>query len=91
MRIAFVSDCYWPRVNGVTVSMQTFRDRLETLGHRTLILAPEYPGAEPDPAEPPVRRFRSASARLEISHDEFLRFLGAGFGRQPEYPGALAR
>lgn len=64
MRIAFVSDCYWPRVNGVTVSMQTFRDRLEALGHRTMILAPEYPGAEPDPAAPPVRRFRSASARL---------------------------
>lgn len=68
MKIAFVSDCYWPRVNGVTVSMQTFRDRLEALGHRTMILAPEYPGAELDPAEPPVRRFKSVSARL--SHED---------------------
>lgn len=64
MKIAFVSDCYWPRINGVTVSMQTFRDQLEALGHRTIILAPAYPGAEPDPAYPPVRRFRSTRTKL---------------------------
>lgn len=60
MRIALVSDCYWPRVNGVTVSVQTYRDELERLGHEAIILCPEYPanrGAVPH--EPSVRRFRS--------------------------------
>jgi 1,2-diacylglycerol 3-alpha-glucosyltransferase len=43
VRIALVSDCYWPRVNGVTVSLQTFRDELVRLDHEVLILCPEYP------------------------------------------------
>ena len=60
MRIALVSDCYWPRVNGVTVSVQTFRDELERLGHQVIILCPEYPisrGAVIREAS--VRRFHS--------------------------------
>jgi len=60
VRIALVSDCYWPRVNGVTVSIQTIRDELIRRGHETIILCPEYPpnwGVQP--REPTVRRFHS--------------------------------
>lgn len=75
MKIAFVSDCYWPRVNGVTVSIQTFRDQLERLGHDTLVLAPSYPGAPVDPLKPKVRRFPSMSAL--ISKEDRLALPGA--------------
>jgi glycosyltransferase involved in cell wall biosynthesis len=64
MKIAFVTDGWWPRINGVTVSVQTFRDELEKRGHQTLVLAPSYPGQQPDPAHPPVRRFPSVKSRL---------------------------
>ena len=65
MRIALVSDCYWPRVNGVSVSVQTFRDELERLGHEVMILCPDYPPSRgPVPREPSVRRFRSAASSI---------------------------
>ncbi len=59
MKVALVSDCFWPRINGVTISIQTFRDELERQGHQTLVLAPAYPNANADPELPRVRRFRS--------------------------------
>jgi 1,2-diacylglycerol 3-alpha-glucosyltransferase len=43
VRIAFVSDVYFPRVNGVSTSIQTFRDSLEALGHEAWLVAPAYP------------------------------------------------
>lgn len=50
MRILFVSDVFFPRVNGVSTSIQTFRRELTSLGHETVLLAPEYPTAHPDDA-----------------------------------------
>ncbi len=65
MRIALVTDCYWPRVNGVTVSVQSYRDQLEKLGHEVIILCPEYPPSRgPVPRETSVRRFPSASSSV---------------------------
>lgn len=42
MRIVFSTDTFWPRVNGVAVSVDTFRRELIAMGHDVLILAPEY-------------------------------------------------
>jgi 1,2-diacylglycerol 3-alpha-glucosyltransferase len=65
LRIALVSDCYWPRVNGVTVSVQTYRDELQRLGHEVLILCPEYPVARGAVAkECSVRRFPSMASAV---------------------------
>ena len=50
MRILYVSDVYFPRVNGVSTSIQTFRRELERLGHASTLLAPEYPAAFRDEA-----------------------------------------
>jgi glycosyltransferase involved in cell wall biosynthesis len=38
-----VSDVYFPRINGVSTSIQTFKRELEQLGHRVVLIAPEYP------------------------------------------------
>lgn len=55
MRILYVSDVYFPRVNGVSTSIRTFRDELRRLGHDTTILAPDYAGG-PDADEGRVLR-----------------------------------
>lgn len=61
MRIAFLTDTYWPRINGVTVSTEIFVKKLRALGHVVELWAPDYtlprcPSAE---EEPGVHRFRS--------------------------------
>ncbi len=43
MRILMVSDVYFPRVNGVSTSIQTYRTDLLAAGHQCLLVAPEYP------------------------------------------------
>jgi 1,2-diacylglycerol 3-alpha-glucosyltransferase len=46
MRIAMISDVYFPRINGVSTSIQTFRRGLHAAGHETVLIAPEYPAGE---------------------------------------------
>ena len=43
MRILMVSDVYFPRINGVSTSIKTFRKELAELGHDITLIAPEYP------------------------------------------------
>ncbi|MEI2773632.1 MAG: glycosyltransferase [Candidatus Competibacter sp.] len=42
MKILMLSDVYFPRVNGVSTSIQTFRRELQELGHEVWLVAPEY-------------------------------------------------
>jgi 1,2-diacylglycerol 3-alpha-glucosyltransferase len=42
VRILFISDVYFPRVNGVSTSLQTFKRGLESLGHEVFMLVPDY-------------------------------------------------
>jgi 1,2-diacylglycerol 3-alpha-glucosyltransferase len=42
MRVLYVSDVYFPRVNGVSTSIATFRTDLGGLGVATTLVAPEY-------------------------------------------------
>lgn len=42
MRILMVSDVYFPRVNGVSTSIQVFRQALRTAGHHVTLIAPDY-------------------------------------------------
>jgi glycosyltransferase involved in cell wall biosynthesis len=54
MRILMISDVYFPRINGVSTSIQTFRRGLRSLGHETVLIAPEYPASQaavPDEGE----------------------------------------
>jgi glycosyltransferase involved in cell wall biosynthesis len=43
MRVLFVSDVYFPRVNGVSTSIRTFRGDLARAGVESVLVAPEYP------------------------------------------------
>jgi glycosyltransferase involved in cell wall biosynthesis len=42
VRILMVSDVYFPRVNGVSTSIQTFRREFRKEGHEVILIAPEY-------------------------------------------------
>jgi glycosyltransferase involved in cell wall biosynthesis len=49
MRILYLSDVYFPRVNGVSTSIRTFRRELQAIGHEVVVVAPEY--TQPESAE----------------------------------------
>jgi len=63
MKVAFTSDVYWPRINGVTVSTNIFLNELTKLGHEIRLWVPEYPEPEDQKklhhADPRVNRLKS--------------------------------
>ena len=63
MRILYVSDVYFPRVNGVSTSIRTFRAELGRLGHETALVAPCYPAG--DTGEAGIHRIESRSVPLD--------------------------
>jgi glycosyltransferase involved in cell wall biosynthesis len=50
MNILMISDVYFPRVNGVSTSIATFRGSLAALGHCCVLIAPDYLTAADDDA-----------------------------------------
>ena len=87
VRVLFVSDVYFPRVNGVSTSIRTFRQDLAACGVETVLVAPHYAavGAHDEPGvvrvasgsvpgDPEDRRMRwGALMRTmdSLPHDEF--------------------
>jgi glycosyltransferase involved in cell wall biosynthesis len=51
MRVLMISDVYFPRVNGVSTSIQTFAREFTALGHSVTLLAPDYGLNAPEPFE----------------------------------------
>ena len=59
MRVLFISDVYFPRVNGVSTSIRTFREDLARCGIETTLVAPDY-GTQGDDHDPDVVRVSGA-------------------------------
>jgi 1,2-diacylglycerol 3-alpha-glucosyltransferase len=59
VRVLFVSDVYFPRVNGVSTSIRTFRQDLATCGVETLLVVPGYDSSASQD-EPGIIRVASA-------------------------------
>lgn len=84
LRVLILSDVYFPRVNGVSTSIQTFRRDLARTGCETVLIAPEYPQSRDD--EPGVLRVQSRylpfdpEDRIMIRRD-FARTVAALTGR----------
>jgi glycosyltransferase involved in cell wall biosynthesis len=68
MRILMISDVYFPRINGVSTSIQTFRRDLAALGHEVTLIAPAYPGVTD--REPGIHRI--ASTRVPFDPEDRL-------------------
>jgi glycosyltransferase involved in cell wall biosynthesis len=75
VRILYVSDVYFPRVNGVSTSIQTFRRELAALGHESVLVAPQYPAPYAD--EPGVLRIPSRYVPLD-PEDRAMRWRALG-------------
>jgi glycosyltransferase involved in cell wall biosynthesis len=60
MRILMISDVYFPRINGVSTSIQTFRRGLHAAGHETVLVAPAYPVPYSDAGQEPIIRVPSS-------------------------------
>ena len=83
MRIALVSDTYTPQVNGVTTVLRRIVEALGSAGHHAAVVAPAYPGQEPDgatelrlrslafPPYPAIRLSLPAPGRLARFLDAF--------------------
>ena len=63
MRVLFISDVYFPRVNGVSTSIRTFRQDLANHGVDTHLVAPRY-DAPPDAAPEEQGVLRVPAARV---------------------------
>lgn len=72
MRVLFVSDVYFPRVNGVSTSIRTFRNDLAQLGVQSLLVAPAYPGACQD-GDPSIIRVPSGRVPMDPEDRRFHR------------------
>jgi glycosyltransferase involved in cell wall biosynthesis len=89
MKIVVFTDSYWPRVNGVTVSVDSFAQALVRRGNEVMIVCPFYPDsstveriseavekiekAEHEP-EPIIIRVPSTSAILFSREDRIAKF-----------------
>ena len=63
MRILMISDVYFPRINGVSTSIQTFKRELEIAGHEVYLIAPSYP--EPMVDDDTILRIESRGVALD--------------------------
>ena len=50
LKILFISDVYFPRINGVSTSIRTFVEQLQGLGHTVHLIAPDYAALTEDDA-----------------------------------------
>ncbi len=71
MRILMISDVYFPRVNGVSTSIATFRASLAAMGHRVDLLAPDYGHATGN--EDGIRRISARGVPLD-PEDRMIRY-----------------
>ena len=73
MRVLMISDVFFPRVNGVSTSIQTFRHDLAARGCATWLVAPEYPARWQDDA----RVLRQPSRYLAFDPEDRMMKSGA--------------
>ncbi|MGD9888457.1 MAG: glycosyltransferase [Halothiobacillaceae bacterium] len=64
MRLLMISDVYFPRVNGVSTSIETTRHALKKLGHEVTLIVPEYP-QQNERTDPLVIRIPSRKVLLD--------------------------
>jgi len=88
MRVLFVSDVYFPRVNGVSTSIATFREDLAQLGVESVLVAPRYGRGEADAAADGVVRVPSGRVPGD-PEDRRMRWTALGLELQRLRPGGF--
>jgi 1,2-diacylglycerol 3-alpha-glucosyltransferase len=74
MRVLMISDVYFPRITGVSTSIQTFARTFVDKGHSVTLIAPDYSAAGGEAAPEPFEVLRIPSRYLLIDpEDRMLR------------------
>jgi glycosyltransferase involved in cell wall biosynthesis len=71
MKILFISDVYFPRINGVSTSIRTFVLQMQCLGHEVHLMAPDYGIATEDEAW--IKRIPARSIYFD-PEDKLMKF-----------------
>ena len=75
MRVLMVSDVYFPRINGVSTAIQTYRQSLRAKGIEVRLVAPDYGQAGNEawitrvPARPVPRDPEDRLVRWSLMHE----------------------
>lgn len=80
MKILFISDVYFPRINGVSTSIRTFVEKMQQLGHEVHLIAPDYGIATED--EGWIKRIPARSIYFD-PEDKLMKY-GAALDRLVE-------
>ncbi|MEP7312494.1 MAG: glycosyltransferase [Pseudomonadota bacterium] len=72
LHVLYVSDVYFPRVNGVSTSIRTFRDDLAATGVTTTLVAPDYGDDAGVAAEVATQILRVPSRRVPRDPEDRL-------------------
>lgn len=80
MKILYISDVYFPRVNGVSTSIRTFVEQMQNLGHEVHLIAPDY--AEKTEDEAWIKRVSARSIYFD-PEDKLMKW-GAAIKMLPE-------
>ncbi len=81
MRILMLSDVYFPRVNGVSTSIETFRRCLVRMGLEVKLVAPAY-GTPPAPEDPDL--IRLPARRIPLDPEDRLMSWRAALALAPD-------
>lgn len=72
LRIAIVSDAYFPHISGVATTIKATKDELERRGHTVLVISPiDFKVVVPAPTYPEIKLALFAYGHLERMLDEF--------------------
>ena len=80
MRILMISDVYFPRINGVSTSIQTFKAEFESNHHEVVLIAPDYPSTY----RQEENIFRIPSRAIPFDPEDRMMKFGAVMNRIPE-------
>lgn len=83
LKILFISDVYFPRVNGVSTSIQTFIAQLQALGHTVHLIAPDY-GSANEQTEDQAWVKRVASRKIFFDPEDYLMRYRSAMALLPE-------
>lgn len=83
LKILFISDVYFPRVNGVSTSIQTFIAQLQAQGHTVHLIAPDYGQTSEQTEDQPWIK-RVASRRIFFDPEDYLMHYRAAMALLPE-------
>ena len=71
LKILFISDVYFPRINGVSTSIRTFVEQMQVLGHVVHLIAPDYEVLTEDEAW--IKRISARSIYFD-PEDKLIKF-----------------